>query len=304
MSARRPLLASVLRVATAIDTPSGLRDWSDTMRLQGHTIALVPTMGALHRGHLELIDAARRFADRTVVSIFVNPLQFGESVDFDRYPRPLETDLRACTDAGVDVVYVPTAATMYPDGFSTAVRVSGLTDSMEGASRPGHFDGVTTVVTKLFAASRPHAAIFGEKDYQQLATVRRMVLDLDLGIEIVAHPTVREDDGLAMSSRNRRLDVDQRRAATCVSKAISAAQLRARTAGRTQEVIDAARAIIDDEPLAEVDYVSVFDAISLDQLDPFAPLVDDDRRPGRARIAVAARFGDVRLIDNADLFSS
>jgi pantoate--beta-alanine ligase len=258
-------------------------------------------MGALHRGHLELIRAARQLADAVVVSIFVNPLQFGERGDFDHYPRPLDDDLRSCDAEGVAVVFVPTAASMYPDGFATTVRVSGLTETMEGAARPGHFDGVTTVVTKLLAATRPHAALFGEKDYQQLAVVRRLAADLDLGVDIVEHPTVRESDGLALSSRNRRLDGAQRNAARCVPRALAAGR-DAATSDRSSvaDVIEAATRAIDDEPLADLDYVAVFDAGNLHPIDRFEI---DHRRPGRVRIAVAARFGDVRLIDNADLFA-
>lgn len=284
-----------------IDTPDAARAWADATRAAGRTIALAPTMGALHRGHLELIDAARRHADRVVVSIFVNPLQFGEHGDFDQYPRPLDDDLLACEAAGVDAVYVPTAAAMYPAGFATTVHVVGLSDTMEGGSRPGHFDGVATVVTKLLASTRPHVAVFGEKDYQQLAIVRRMATDLDLGVEIIAHPTVREPDGLALSSRNRRLDDPQRSAATCVSRAISAG-VRLATADDSSVagVVAAATKIIDDEPLAVLDYVAVFDGHTLGSIDRFET---HHRQPGRVRIAVAARFGDVRLIDNADLFA-
>jgi pantoate--beta-alanine ligase len=288
-------------VATAFDNPAAVRAWSDATRSAGRTIALVPTMGALHLGHLELVRAARRLADTVVVSIFVNPLQFGERGDFDHYPRPLDDDLRACEAEGVDVVFVPTAASMYPEGFSTTVRVSGLTDAMEGAARPGHFDGVTTVVTKLLAATRPHVAVFGEKDYQQLAVVRRLAADLDLGVDIVEHATVRERDGLALSSRNRRLDDAQRHAATCVPRALAAGRDAAISdRSSVADVIGAATRVISDEPLAELDYVAVFDAGNLGPIDRFEI---DHRRPGRVRIAIAARFGDVRLIDNADLFA-
>jgi pantoate--beta-alanine ligase len=259
-------------------------------------------MGALHGGHHELIATAAAHADRVIVSIFVNPLQFGEHGDFEHYPRPLDDDLRACDDAGAAVVYVPSAAAMYAPDFSTSVRVSGLSELMEGASRPGHFEGVATVVAKLFAATRPDIAVFGEKDYQQLAIVRRLSRDLDLGVQIVGHPTVRHDDGLAMSSRNRRLTPTQRRAATCVPTAIRAAVEHARSAGSlVADVVGAARAVIDAEPLAELDYISVFDS---DSLCPLDHLDDDQRRPGASRVAIAARFGDVRLIDNADLFVS
>jgi pantoate--beta-alanine ligase len=286
-------------VATPIDNPADMRAWSDDVRAAGGTIALVPTMGALHRGHLELIDAAGRRADRVVVSIFVNPLQFGESTDFEHYPRPLDDDLIACRDAGVDVAYVPSAARMYPQGFATTVQVSGLTHTMEGASRPGHFDGVATVVTKLVAATSPHVAMFGEKDFQQLAIVRRLAVDLDLGVEIVGHPTVREPDGLALSSRNRRLSAGQRRAATAMPRALAAAVAVARSAGsRPDDVIQAARRVLEDEPLATLDYVSVFDPTTLEPVHELR-----DRAIGCTRVAIAARFGEVRLIDNTDLFA-
>ena len=259
-------------------------------------------MGALHPGHVELISTAAELADLVIVSIFVNPLQFGEQGDFDHYPRPLEDDLRACDEAGVEAVYVPTATAMYAGDFSTTVRVAGLSDTMEGASRPGHFDGVSTVVTKLFAATRPDVAVFGEKDYQQLAIVRRLTRDLDLGVEIVGHPIVREEDGLAMSSRNRRLTDPQRRAAVCMPTAISSAVERATTPGSTvSDVLDVARGVIDEQPLAALDYVEVFDSTSLRPLERFDEV---QRHPGAARIAIAARFGDIRLIDNADLFAS
>ena len=286
-------------MALAIDNPADMRAWSMAARATGRSIALVPTMGALHRGHLELIRDAAHLADHVVVSIFVNPLQFGEHADFEHYPRPLDEDLEACDQAGVDVVYVPRAATMYPDGFATTVHVAGLTDTMEGASRPGHFDGVATVVTKLLAATCPDIAVFGEKDFQQLAIVRRIARDLDLGIEIAAHPTVREDDGLALSSRNRRLSDEQRRAATCMPRALTAAVETARSADSgVPHVIEAATRLIRDEPLATLDYVNVFDAATLEPIDEF-----EHRGPGRTRIAVAARFGEVRLIDNTDLFA-
>lgn len=297
----RRLRSSVGRVPIVIDTPADVRAWSDATRVAGRKIALVPTMGALHRGHLELIDAAHRRADRVLVSIFVNPLQFGELGDFDHYPRPLDDDLRACEAAGVDAVYAPTASSMYPTGFSTNVRVTGLSDTMEGSSRPGHFDGVATVVTKLLASTRPHVAVFGEKDYQQLAIVRRMTADLDLGVEIIAHQTVREPDGLALSSRNGRLDDRQRRAATCVWRAISAGIRSASdNESSVDDVIATATRVIDTEPLAELDYVAVFDGLTLCPIERFETI---HRQPGRVRIAIAARFGDVRLIDNADLFA-
>ena len=288
-------------MATVIDNPADMRAWADATRTSQHTVALVPTMGALHRGHLDLFDAAARRADEVVVSIFVNPLQFGEQGDFLQYPRPLEDDLQACEAAGVHVVYVPTASAMYPDGFATTVHVAGLTDTMEGVSRPGHFDGVATVVAKLFAAVRPHVAVFGEKDFQQLAIVRRMNVDLDLGIEIVGHPTIRELDGLAMSSRNRRLNEAQRSAAVCVPLALAAGCTAAASGTDPAGIIVAVTRVVESESLAELDYVALVDADTLHPIDEF---VSAHRCSGRTRLAIAARFGDVRLIDNADLFAN
>ncbi len=288
-------------MATVIDNPVDMRAWADTTRTSQHTVALVPTMGALHRGHLELFDAAASRADKVVVSIFVNPLQFGDQGDFLHYPRPLADDVRACEAAGVEVVYLPTASAMYPDGFATTVHVAGLTDTMEGASRPGHFDGVATVVTKLFTAVRPHVAVFGEKDFQQLAIVRRMTVDLDLGVEIVGHPTIREPDGLAMSSRNRRLGEAQRSAAVCVPLALAAGCAAAASGIADPDgIILAVTRVVESEPLAELDYVAVVDADTLQPIDEF---VVTHRRPGRVRLAIAVRLGDVRLIDNSDLFA-
>ena len=192
------------------DRPDAMRSWSAAARSAARTVGLVPTMGALHDGHLSLVDIARRRTDCVVVSIFVNPLQFDRADDFDTYPRPIDDDVARCTEVGVDAVYAPTAATMYPGGFETVVEPGPLGAVLEGAARPGHFRGVTTVVTKLFGAVRPDLAVFGEKDFQQLAIIRRMTTDLDLGIEIVGAPIVREPDGLAMSSRNSRLSLEDR----------------------------------------------------------------------------------------------
>ena len=203
-----------------LEDPAAAQRWSGLHRKAGQRIGLVPTMGALHDGHLHLVDVARSRAAVVVVSIFVNPIQFNQRADFDQYPRPIEDDRRRCEEAGVDALYVPTAATMYPAGFQTHVDPGPLGEPMEGTFRPGHFRGVTTVVTKLFLAVRPDVAIFGEKDHQQLAIIRRMTLDLDFGIEIVGVPTVREHDGVAMSSRNRRLSPEERVAARCVPAAL------------------------------------------------------------------------------------
>jgi len=283
-----------------VTNPSEMIAWSRSAHQAGETIALVPTMGALHRGHLALIEHARTIADRVVVSIFVNPLQFDRPDDFEHYPRPIDADVEVCAEHGVDAVYAPTAAVMYPAGYQTTVRIGALASVMEGASRPGHFDGVATVVTKLFTAVRPDLAVFGEKDFQQLTIVRRLTADLDLGVDVIGRPTVREADGLALSSRNTRLDQAQRRAALAVPRALEAAvHSAAHGARRADTVIDAALRVLADEPLAAVEYVAVFDT------DDLSAVTDLDAHPhDRLRIAAAAFFGDVRLIDNCALFPS
>ncbi len=272
-----------------------MRAWSEATRSSGVTVALVPTMGALHEGHRSLVRIAKRRAARTVVSIFVNPLQFDRGVDFDAYPRPIDDDLLICEQLGVDAVYAPTASAMYPPGFETRVQPGSLAEAMEGAMRPGHFTGVTPVVTKLFGAVRPTITVFGEKDFQQLVVIRRMTSDLDLGVQIVAAPIVRESDGLALSSRNRRLTDDQRRAARCVPAALDAASLAA-TTSRTWRAVDveaAAAAVVAAVRGARLEYVTVFDP------DTLAPV--DVVTSGSARIAIAVWFGNVRLIDNRPL---
>ncbi len=274
-----------------LSTPAAMRAWSRDHRGSGRRLGLVPTMGALHDGHLSLVDIARRRTDDVVVSIFVNPLQFDRSADFDAYPRPIDDDVARCRDIGVDAVYAPTAAAMYPPGFQTHVEPGALAAPMEGAARPGHFRGVATVVTKLLTAVRPDVAVFGEKDFQQLAVVRRMACDLDLGIEIVGAPIVREPDGLAMSSRNQRLSPADRLAATCIPRALDAAVTAART-GDLAVARAAAVAAVDAEPRARLEYVEVFDPHTL------RPVTAPD---GSARLAIAVWFGDVRLIDNCAL---
>lgn len=275
-----------------------MQAWSESVRADGRRVALVPTMGALHDGHMALVDEARRHADAVALSIFVNPLQFERPDDLAAYPQPIDDDLALCSARGVDAVYAPLAATMYPAGFQTAVEPGPLGDLLEGAHRPGHFRGVTTVVTKLFLAARPDVAVFGEKDFQQLAIIRRMTLDLDFGIEIVGLPTVREPDGVAMSSRNRRLTPAERRAATAVPRALDAVAQAVSLAA--PEGIAAARltaiadAVVAAEPLARFEHLDVVDAETLEPLTTVG-----GGRPAVALIAVW--FGDVRLIDNRRL---
>ena len=278
---------------TTLTEPRAMQAWADAERAAGRRIALVPTMGALHEGHLALVAEARRRAERVVVSIFVNPIQFDRRDDFEQYPRPLDDDLGICAGAGVDAVYAPSAAVMYPEGFQSAVEVARLTEPLCGAARPGHFRGVTTVVTKLFHAVRPDVAVFGEKDYQQLAVVRRMTADLDFGIEVVGVPTVREPDGLALSSRNRRLGPDDREAARCVPRALEAAT--AAVAGgerRASAVVARATAAVAAEPRARLEYAELRDPETLAEVAEVA---------GPSLLALAVWVSGVRLIDNRTL---
>lgn len=279
-----------------LTTPADMQRWTDRVRAGGHRIAVVPTMGALHAGHLTLVERAFDHADRVIVTIFVNPLQFNESSDFDRYPRPIDDDLDACERIGVAAVYAPTAAAMYGPAFQTRVVPGPLADRLEGPMRPGHFEGVTTVVTKLLNATRPHTAVFGEKDFQQLAIVRRMVTDLDVGVDVVGVPIVREPDGLAMSSRNVRLTPDDRDAATVLSRALFAARERFDAGERDAAVLRRIPSdLIAAEPRASLEYVELVDAATLEPLDG---TLDDTLG---AALLTAAWFGDVRLIDNVQL---
>lgn len=276
-----------------LDRPGTMQAWSDAARAAGHRIALVPTMGALHEGHEALMAEARKHADRVVVSLFVNPIQFDRRDDFEKYPRTTDADLAACRAAGVDAVYAPSPAAMYPEGFQTGVEPGRIAGPLCGAGRPGHFRGVTTVVTKLFHAVRPHVAVFGEKDWQQLAVVRRMAADLDFGIEIVGVPTVREADGLALSSRNRRLGAEERIAARCVPAALAAAEA-AVAAGerRAAAVVARATAVVAAEPKARLEYAELRCPETLEEVaEVSAP----------ALLALAVWVGGVRLIDNRKL---
>ncbi len=267
-----------------------MRIWSRRERVEGRRIGVVPTMGALHAGHLRLISAAAEHTDRLVVTIFVNPLQFNQSADFDAYPRPIDDDLRRCADIGVEAVYAPTAATMYAPDFETHVVPGGLAERLEGPMRPGHFRGVTTVVTKLFGATDPDVAVFGEKDYQQLTIIRRMVADLDLGIDVVGVPIVREPDGLAMSSRNVRLTPGDRSAAPVLCRALDRGATAIAAGERdTPTVRRVVTDVIQREPRATLEYVELVDATTL------ATVV---RIESAVVLLTAAWFGDVRLIDN------
>lgn len=282
-------------------SPADMRSWADQQRSAGKTIGFVPTMGALHSGHVELIADAARRSDLVVVSIFVNPLQFNESADFDGYPRPIDEDVATCSSAGVAVVFAPTSAEMYPPGFQTRIVPGPLGDVMEGPNRPGHFEGVVTVVAKLLGAVRPHVAIFGQKDFQQFRIITHMSADFEFGVEIIGHPIVRDPDGLARSSRNVRLSSTQRAAAIAVPHSLDAAVRSARGTDKVGAIVGAALTVVTAEPLAKHEYTTVFDATTLEEIDTLSPA---HRSPGATRIATAVWFGDIRLIDNRELFPS
>jgi pantoate--beta-alanine ligase len=273
-----------------IENIAGMREWSEAERRAGNRIAFVPTMGFLHRGHLCLVRDARAHGDRLVVSIFVNPTQFGPGEDFSGYPRDFERDCELLKAEGVDALFHPSVEEMYPPGGQTLVEVEKLSLPLCGASRPGHFRGVATVVTKLFNIVLPHLAVFGEKDYQQLQVIRRLVRDLILGVEIIGHPIVREADGLAMSSRNAYLSETERAAAVCLSRALCRTErLFKRGELSARVLVQNALAELEKEPLANVEYVRLCDAETLDEID----VIDD-----AAVLALAVRIGKARLIDN------
>ena len=255
-------------------------------------VALVPTMGALHAGHLALVAAARAAgATHVVASIFVNPTQFGPSEDFDRYPRDEAADAAALAAAGVDLLFAPAVAAMYPGGHATTVRVAGLGDILDGAARPGHFDGVATVVTKLLLAAAPNLAVFGEKDWQQLAVIHRLVADLSLPVEIIGAPIVRDADGLALSSRNAFLTPGERIRAVALPQALEAARDALRAGGEVAATLAAAAAALVTAGFAPPDYVELVDA----NLCPLTAI------SAPARLVAAARIGATRLIDNIAL---
>ena len=273
-----------------IRTVADMKARAAAWKAEGLSIGLVPTMGSLHEGHESLMDAAREASDRVVVSVFVNPIQFGPGEDYEAYPRDLERDARICERHGVDVVFHPEVDDMYAPAHNTFVVMETLTDSLCGASRPGHFRGVCTVVTKLFNIVQPHRAFFGQKDAQQLAVIRRMVRDLNMNVQVVGCPIVREEDGLAKSSRNTYLSADERAAALVLSRAVAEGQRLMEAGERSAAtVLDAMKQLIEAEPLARIDYVEM---VSWDGIKP-VETVD-----GPVLVAMAVYIGKTRLIDN------
>lgn len=273
-----------------IETVAAMKDQVASWKAEGLTVGLVPTMGALHAGHESLMDAARAACDRVVVSVFVNPIQFGPNEDYDAYPRDIDHDSTVCEAHGVDAIFHPEPEEMYPENYSTFVVMETLTDALCGASRPGHFRGVCTVVNKLFNIVQPELAFFGQKDAQQLAIIKRMVADLNMNVRVVGCPIVRESDGLAKSSRNAYLSPDERQAALVLSQAVRAGEAAVAAGERNAAVVrDLMCVIIEKEPLARIDYIEVVDGLTMQPVDVIGK---------SALIALAVYIGSTRLIDN------
>jgi pantoate--beta-alanine ligase len=276
-----------------IEHISEMQSWGENQRRKGRRLVLVPTMGFLHEGHLSLVREAKKRGDRIIVSIFVNPAQFTPQEDFAAYPRDFERDRRLLEQERTHVLFNPSVDEIYPQDYQTHIQVEKLSDLFCGRSRPGHFRGVATIVAKLFNIVRPHVAVFGCKDYQQLQVIRRMVADLNFAIEIVAHPTVREPDGLAMSSRNAYLNRDERQAALCLSRSLRQAEsLASRGERRGAAIVDAVLKELRKEQLAHVEYVGLCDPENLQEIEQIE---------NAAVLLLAVRIGKARLIDNTIL---
>jgi pantoate--beta-alanine ligase len=276
-----------------IESVTEMQQAAEGWRGEGKRIALVPTMGYLHEGHLQLMRAVRPHSDVLVISIFVNPVQFGPGEDFERYPRDLDRDIRLATETGVDIAFVPQVSEMYPEGYQTFVNVTEVTGPLCGQSRPAFFRGVTTVVTKLFNIVKPHTSIFGEKDFQQLVTIRRMVQDLNMEIEIIGHPIVREEDGVAMSSRNAYLTPDQRRKAIRLNHSLKEAHTLVHGGERTgAAILKQVREVLAEGDDVRIDYAKLCDPGTLQEV---------NRITGPTLLALAVHVGVARLIDNSIL---
>lgn len=273
-----------------IENIHDMKEASQALRAEGKKIVFIPTMGYLHEGHLSLMRKGREVGDILVVSIFVNPTQFGKGEDFERYPRDIDKDKKLCEGEGVDILFVPSARDIYPDGYQTYVDVEKVTRNLCGASRPGHFRGVATVVTKLFNIVRPDLAIFGEKDFQQLVAIKRLVKDLDMDVDVMGMPIVREPDGLAMSSRNSYLSKEERRAALNIYRALRSAEELFDEGERSAGVIlNEAKRVVEIEPMIVLDYLKIVDTETMEDLE----IVKDE-----ALLAMAVKIGKTRLIDN------
>lgn len=275
-------------------TNAEMNRWREQCWRAGQTVGFVPTMGYLHRGHLALMEEALRRADQVVVSIFVNPTQFSPGEDLEDYPRDLERDLNLCRDLGVHAVFAPEVEEMYPAGFQTRVEVQNLTQNLCGLYRPDFFSGVALVVTKLFCAVRPHLAVFGEKDFQQFVVVKRLSRDLNLGVEIIAHPTLRESDGLALSSRNTYLSEEERRSALSLSNSLLAARKMVADGERRVDIlVTRVKEMIEEQPHTRIQYVKVVDEETMSDISEVTP---------KAVMAMAVFVGEARLIDNMRLW--
>jgi len=273
-----------------IETIEEMQKRCEGLRLSGQTISLAPTMGFFHEGHLELMRAGKQHSDKLIISIFVNPLQFGLNEDFEEYPRDMDGDLSKAREVGVDIVFMPSPEEVYPDGFQTNVTVEKLTKHLCGLSRPGHFDGVTTVIAKFFNIIRPHLAIFGQKDYQQLTVISRMVRDLNFDIQIIGVPIMREADGLAMSSRNNYLSHEQRKSALSLKKSFDMAnKMFSHGEKSSAKIKKSVEKLILSHPHTEIDYIKICHPVTLDEIES----VD-----GESLLALAAKVGKTRLIDN------
>jgi pantoate--beta-alanine ligase len=284
---------SQIKNMKVINSPAEIQSYCRSVRADGRTIGLVPTMGFFHEGHLSLMRRGRTENDVLVTSIFVNPTQFGPHEDYKTYPRDFRRDSEMAEKVGVDVIFAPSPEDMYPNGYATYVNVERMTEKMCGASRPVHFRGVTTIVAKLFNLIQPHKAYFGQKDAQQTVVIKRMVTDLNFDVEIVVLPTVREEDGLAMSSRNRYLNTEERQAALVLIKSLRMAETLVKSGQRSAaEVSRKMRDMIEAEPLAKIDYISIVHADTLE---------DADVAEGKALVALAVFIGKTRLIDNVVL---
>ena len=277
-----------------IETVGMMQEKAEQIRLSGKKIGLFPTLGFLHEGHLELIRQGRKRADILVMSLFVNPTQFGPNEDFDKYPRDIEGDIKKAQGEGADVVFLPSPKEMYPEGFQSSVNVEKVTGFLCGKSRPGHFEGVATVVAKLFNIVKPHFALFGQKDFQQLAVIKRMVKDLNFDIEIIQVPTVREPDGLAMSSRNKYLNPEERKSALCLKKAMDmAVNMAGKGESHSEKIVASLEQLILSFPFTSIDYINICDPETLEDID----ILKD-----KSLLALAVRIGSTRLIDNCLIY--